>query len=447
MEDNKDKHLFFITVSNQQFEKERLEIDGELCKPYNLGLKSKSKILKISDYKFIYEINKIPKKEGDIKFTMSIVKSEEIQNDKDPLLERNKINYNIKSKDNQKEKDIIFLFDYSIDDQKNKLIENIKIWWNIEKITFSEKFLIYFEYLLQTKDDYENDNKYYINLVNDFISARETNKNNDKLDLEIIISILISAYYDKDFGILKKFHLDKNNIDIANIRENNLIKSYNEIYLTQIGKCLNKVNSENYQQKNLIIEMIIIYFIKFDYDNIKNYLFSKIYKGMITNFFKERDNLLVLDEILDEKITQIIIENSSGLENIISVLKTSKNFIEYLRNIDKNFDIINKEINSFKFKKIFDKFRINFNVSQSDDINEFEKIHTSLLEKQKNNKFYFIDFIYIFENYYNIYDKYNNLSYICSLEKMVEYEIEIISQQKSKALKIYKDIQEKYKKK
>ena len=139
MEDKKDKHLFFITVSNQQFAKGRFEIDGELCKPYNLGLKSKSKILKISNYKFIYEINKIPKKEGDIKFTMSIVKSEEIQDDKAPSLERSKINYNIKSKDNQKEKDIIFLFDYSIDDQKSKLIENIKIWWNIEKITFSDK--------------------------------------------------------------------------------------------------------------------------------------------------------------------------------------------------------------------------------------------------------------------------------------------------------------------
>ena len=271
-----------------------------------------------------------------------------------------------------------------------------------------------------TKDDLKNESKFYISLINDFII--EVNKNENKeFTMEILISILIASLYEKDFDSLKKLRIKKDDINLIDIRENNLINLYSEIYLTQIQNCLYKIKDNKPFSKNkiLILEIIILYFVKFNKQNISILFSSEDNKSMIINLFKFVDTYF-LKEIKDEEIVQIIINQTLDLDNIINVLSKNNSYIEYLTNINNNFDTIYSIISSFKsIKEVYKKFTIDYKVSQLDDINKLVNLHSSLIEKQKKKGKYIINFIKIFEKYYNLYEKNNYILGICLLEKMV----------------------------
>ena len=79
--------------------------------------------------------------------------SQESEDEQEEFLDKNETNYLIKFKlgYNQKSKDITFLFDYSQHNfSQYKTIEKIGNNYFGEK--YSEKFLLYYEYLLKAKD-------------------------------------------------------------------------------------------------------------------------------------------------------------------------------------------------------------------------------------------------------------------------------------------------------
>ena len=412
---DEEKQIFFIITFNEKLNKDSLEINGCTSNSFDLGMmKSLSNKNKKSTFKYISEIKKIPKanKDMQIELKICIKKSKEEKQDENDenitLIKKDVINYIIKFKINKEQKNIIFLFDYSLNHiDSYKLINAVMDYWRFEKISFSDKFLLYYEYLLNNKTNFEKENKYYISLVNDFIEGRK-----EKLGIEIIISILIASYYDNDFDSLKNLKISKKNTNITDIRENNLINLYKDIYLNHIKNCIEKVKLKKLECKKLILEIIMIYFIKFNKDenDIKNILLN---------------------------------DKNGNREMFMDILKNSKNYIDYLSKINDNFEKIYSAISSFKsLKNIYKKFKVDYDVSQIEDINKFDELHRSLIEKQAKKRLFIIDFLKIFEKYFAKFEKYNNLDYICTLEKIVHEETKIFSNSQT-----IKDISNKYKQK
>ena len=248
----KGRTYFFITCFKDQISSDSSQIvqDTIECETVDIGnfisnRKYKKGYLNLNKfnlfkYKYINKINIFiqPNKDGEIEFNIKIYDKDEtrIEEEEEALVNKGGINYSIKFKQNQNLKDIYFLFDYSQDSQDlfSKLHKINDFFF---KISLSEKFLLYFEYLLFTKDDLKNESKYYSSLINDFIT--EVNKNvNKEFTMEILISILIASLYENDFDSLKKLRIKKDDINLIDIRENNLINLYSEIYLTQKQKLL-----------------------------------------------------------------------------------------------------------------------------------------------------------------------------------------------------------------
>ena len=130
------------------------------------------------------------------------------------------------------------------------MIKNIQDWFSNRNFSFSEKFLLYYEYLLIDTNNFEDKIVYYLSLINDFINEKIKMENSEKLTLEIIISILIVSSYDISFELLNILKLNKDNINFKDIRENNLIKKYDKLYLNQINKCIEKI-----KQKIIVIKI------------------------------------------------------------------------------------------------------------------------------------------------------------------------------------------------
>ena len=331
----------------------------------------------------------------------------------------------------QIENDITFIFEYDIKKEESNLFVKFKDFLNIineklfnVKFTNSEKFLFYFDYLLRTKNNISENISFYLSLINDFI------KLNDYffLPIEIIISIFIVSYYeDTSFNSFLKLQLDKNNIYFENISYINLISSYNNLYLAEIHKCLEKLKTSQIKEKDDLLEIIIIYFIKFNRDHMNILFNDEKTKNMVIDIFKRESTTFIQEDILDKEIIQKLINNSRNIEDIINVLKNCNNYITYLENIHNNLDKIYEAINSSEalidLKEDIKKFTIGCDISQLDDIDKFVELHNSIFKKQKEKRKFFIFFNKIIEKYFNLYKKYNNLSGICSLEIMINEEI------------------------
>ena len=74
--------------------------------------------------------------------------NEQNSEEKEKFLDKNKINYIVKFKLDEKSKEITFLFDDSLshDINSNKLMKVAIDWWSNENIDYSEKFLLYYDY-------------------------------------------------------------------------------------------------------------------------------------------------------------------------------------------------------------------------------------------------------------------------------------------------------------
>ena len=186
------------------------------------------------------------------------------------------------------------------------------------------------------------------------------------------------------------------------IEENQLISEFNETYFKEIIKYLNRLKNKKLSCEYEIIEIIIIYFIIFQKKNL-DCLFVRDIKKLILSVFENEKLIFLNDELLNEEIVQEFIMQIPSLEEILSILKKSENYISYLKNIDKNIEQIFNGINSLKSLK--GVFNINFQVSQEDDVSKLIELQESLIQKQKQKKKYFISFIPIIEQYLDLYIK------------------------------------------
>ena len=302
MEDK--RQLFFIAIFKEEIDKISIEMNRIDCNYFYLDKKE-------SKYYYIIRINEIPSPNKDenielnLKFYKSIKEEYNVDNENTTLIDKNIVNLLLKFNQNKNQKKIKFLFDYSLANPFNlNLIKNIQDWFLNWNFSFSEKFLLYYEYLLIDTNNFEDKIVYYLSLINDFINEKIKMENSEKLTLEIIISILIVSSYDNNFELFNILKLNKDSINFKDIRENNLIKKYDKLYLNQINKCIEEIKAKNYSNKNLILEIIMIYYIKFKNINI---LFSEEKnREMVMNFLKENDNNLILGEILDEEINNFL---------------------------------------------------------------------------------------------------------------------------------------------
>ena len=164
------------------------------------------------------------------------------------------------------------------------------------------------------------------------------------------------------------------------------------------------------------MEIIIIYFIKFSSDKIKLLFDDKEIKKMIIEIFKLEKTNFLNEKLLDEKTTEIFVNQCINIESILGILKLNSNFIDYLKKIEQNCNKIFKEIESLKSLKGL--FKVDFSVSLSDNLDVLINLHNSLLAKQKNKKKYFINFLPIIKKYQDLYIKHDNLEGLCALEIM-----------------------------
>ena len=170
----------------------------------------------------------------------------------------------------------------------------------------------------------------------------------------------------------------------------------------------------NKNGKNKILEIITIYFIKYEEKDI-DVLLNNVFGQMFINMFK--GELFFLDDnFLKDEIIQKIFKYASKIENIIPILEKSENYVSYLKKINNNFENIFQAIAPLKSLK--GVFKVDFEVSQKDNIDDFAKLHNELLKKQENKNKFIISFSPILKKYFNLYDCYNNLGGLCVLLSM-----------------------------
>ena len=406
------KCIFFIT-----------SYKDEMLNDYQILINNKNqeqyfliKIIKkgISYSIFINEIEAIPYKTGKIIIPI-VIKKRKKQKNYYNNYESN--NYNIEIDIN--EKSYLFLFDYSLIIIKENLsfIKFLFPFQNRQKLineyfSIFEKF-VFFIILLNSKTKNSLFYEYYFELSKTLIEHIKKYKEKESINIELLIYILIFSLYKENFFPFTSLIELNINIDYSN--ENfNLIFSNRDKYLPQVMNLLDILKKINTPNKNNILEIIIIYFIKYNYYNI-NYLFDdKEIKDMIIQIFKLEKTLFLSEEMLDEKITEIFFNHCPNIEYVLGLLKQNDNYISYLQKINNNSKKIFREVKSLKSLKGL--FNINFKVSQQDDSFKLVELHHSILEKEKKENKYFINFTPIIEKYKDLYIKYKNLDGLCSLE-------------------------------
>lgn len=273
------KCIFFIT-----------SYKDEMLNDYQILINNKNqeqyfliKIIKkgISYSIFINEIEAIPYKTGKIIIPI-VIKKRKKQKNYYNNYESN--NYNIEIDIN--EKSYLFLFDYSLIIIKENLsfIKFLFPFQNRQKLineyfSIFEKF-VFFIIVLNSKTKNSLFYEYYFELSKTLIEHIKKYKEKESINIELLIYILIFSLYKKNFFPFTSLIELNINIDYSN--ENfNLISSNKGVFFSQIMKLLNELYKKNISNKKDILEIIIIYFIKFNNDSINCIFDDKKIKEMI----------------------------------------------------------------------------------------------------------------------------------------------------------------------
>ena len=350
---------------------------------------------------------------------------EEIKFEYELKHENQKSTYEYKLK-KEKNRDIYFIFKMKYEEKsKNNFNPGLSVFllenenFINDNLSKYEKFSYFYKYLLETKENFfgEESKKFYDQLIFSFLN--EINSK-DFVPIDIMISILVIYYQNLDYflDIIKaiKINLEDNSNYIP-------IQSYEEIYSKGIIYSLNYLLNITDSNKYIILELIIIYFIQFKNKDI-DILLQKEYIHLLISLFQQNKFNLLKEEIIDEEMTQKIIQHIPQIENILGAFnKLSNNYISYLDLINNNFDNIYKAIKEHKQLKGI--LKVEFEVSQKDDINEFSKLHQIILEKQQKKGRYIISFLSIIKKYYGLYKKHENLSGLSELTEIINLEIKL----------------------
>jgi hypothetical protein len=171
-------------------------------------------------------------------------------------------------------------------------------------------------YLLKTKGNFfeEKSRQFYIGLILSFL--KEIDYSNDLVSIDIIIFILV-VFSNNLYDFLKIIK----GIQI-NMEDNNYIpiQNYEEIYSSGIIYCLNNLLNMTDSNKNIILELILIYFIKFKNKDI-DIILQKKYIHLLISLFQQNKFYYLKDEIIDEDISQKIIQYIPLIEKIKTIFK------------------------------------------------------------------------------------------------------------------------------
>ena len=323
---------------------------------------------------------------------------------------------------NNENKSNIFIFQYNLECISKEIyfgyFDSLCFWMKEERyvnqipFSLSEKFSFFYEYLLRV---YATDKKNFkilcIELIQTFFKEINTSINY-KIEIDIGISILI-VYNESNFlETFEKYckQINKNSkCDIIKIKNNF------EIFLDSILECLNNLKNYKSSNKNLIFEIIFIYFIEYRNKDI-DILLNNYYQ-MLIDMLKEEKLYFLDDKYIDDEVFEKIIKHTPKIDNILTLLNKSEKYSSYIKRIDLNFEVIFDSIKHLK--SLNGIFKIDCEVSQSDDINELIFYHNNLLDKQFKKGKYFISFLPILNKYYNIYNEYNNLEGLADVFKMI----------------------------
>ena len=113
-----------------------------------------------------------------------------------------------------------------------------------KKFTTSEKFLIFYEYLLNTNKENEN---LYNYLIEDYLEEINKREENEKIDVKVLISILFHPMHNQKITSFICEKIKERDIIILNeINKKNAITSNNNYYLEKIESYLNSLDA-NFQ--------------------------------------------------------------------------------------------------------------------------------------------------------------------------------------------------------
>ena len=332
-----------------------------------------------------------------------------------------------KFRSNSEKDNIIFLFDYKLDTFSKQLhyinTDSLFFWKNEEKyinkyLPNEEKYSLFYDYLINKLDENNTLDQYFIKLINSFIRTKEKEDSNYTIPIDIGISIIIiyKECLSQCIPLIKRINknLVCNNINI-NSNDNE------SFFLNGVTKCLHKLENFNNDDKNLITEILLIYFIKYRNKDIE-FLLTEKYINILIDLFKEKNLYFLDEEYLTDEICQKIINKIPEIKNIVDILSKSNDYISYINRINQNFSNIFKAIEQLKSLKGI--FKVHFKVSQNDKIKELVKLHKELITKQEKKGKYFISFISIIEDYYNLYIDNENLEDLSELLIMINLESE-----------------------
>ena len=275
----------------------------------------------------------------------------------------------------------------------------------------SEKFSFFYQYLLSRSNKIEF-KKSFKDLIQAFFEEINNNYFNYKIEIDIGISILIIYNESNDLELLTKYFAQINQNSKCDIIQ---IKKNEDFFLALIIKCLNNLLNYEKENKNLIMEIIFIYFIEFRDKNI-DILLNNYYK-LIIDLFNTEKLYFLNEKYIDDEIFEKIIKYNPEIHNIFKLLNKSENYSSYLKRIDKNFEVIFNAIKGLK--SLGGKFEIDCEVSQNDNINDLIKYHQTLIDKQSQKGKYFITFYPILNKYYELYNEYKNLEGLSDLLTMI----------------------------
>ena len=217
-----------------------------------------------------------------------------------------------KFKSNSEKDNIIFLFDYKLDtfSKQSKQLHYINtdslfFWKNEEKyinkyLPNEEKYSLFYDYLINKLDENNTLDQYFIKLINSFIRTKEKEDSNYTIPIDIGISIIIiyKECLSQCIPLIKRINknLVCNNINI-NSNDNE------SFFLNGVTKCLHKLENFNNDDKNLITEILLIYFIKYRNKDIEFFLTEK-YINILIDLFKEKNLYFLDEEYLTDEICQ-----------------------------------------------------------------------------------------------------------------------------------------------